>query len=57
LVDEPREVEIDEFWRREGRRSKMGAAMMAPDYTWWHGFYELKKRYTAIMGGAENQQH
>ncbi len=28
----------------EGRRARFGAAMMAPDYAWWHGFYELKKR-------------
>jgi hydroxylamine dehydrogenase len=54
-VDEQLEVEVDEFWRRDGRRTKMGAAMMAPDYTWWHGFYELKKHYTAIMAGAEKQ--
>jgi predicted heme/steroid binding protein len=51
-IDEPLEVEMDEFWRREGRRTKMGAAMMAPDYTWWHGFYELKKRYTHILSRA-----
>lgn len=49
LLDEPLEVELDEMWRREGRRVKMGAAMMAPDFTWWNGFYELKKRYTQIM--------
>lgn len=48
-VDEPLEVEVDEFWRREGRKAKMGAAMMAPDHTWWHGFYELKKRFTHIL--------
>jgi predicted heme/steroid binding protein len=53
LVDEPLEVEVDEFWRREGRRAKMGAAMMAPDYTWWHGFYELKKRYIDILSRAD----
>jgi len=48
LVDEGLEVELNEFWRREGRQAKMGTAMMAPDYTWWHGFYELKKHYTKI---------
>ncbi|MGA9821243.1 MAG: hypothetical protein WBQ36_06580 [Desulfobaccales bacterium] len=32
----------------------MGAAMMAPDYTWWHGFYELKKRFCAIMEEAQD---
>jgi hypothetical protein len=53
LVDEPLEVEVNEFWRREGRRTKMGAAMMAPDYTWWHGFYELKKRYSYILSRAD----
>jgi hypothetical protein len=26
---------------------------MAPDYAWWHGFYELKKRCMAIEGQAE----
>jgi predicted heme/steroid binding protein len=51
-VDESLELEIDEFWRREGRRTKMGAAMMAPDYTWWHGFYELKKRFVYILSRA-----
>lgn len=55
-MDEPLEVQVDEFRRREGRRTKMGAAMMTPDYTWWHGFYELKKRYTAIMAGTERQR-
>jgi hypothetical protein len=52
-VDEPLEVGMDEFWRREGRRAKMGAAMMAPDYTWWHGFYELKKRFVYILPRAD----
>ena len=27
----------------------MGTAMMAPDYSWWHGFYECKKRYNNFM--------
>ena len=27
----------------------MGAAMMAPDYAWWHGFYELKKRLAKMQ--------
>ena len=33
-----------ELWHHEGRRARMGTAMMAPDYSWWHGFYECKKR-------------
>jgi hypothetical protein len=27
--------------------------MMAPDYAWWHGFYELKKRFMGIEEQAE----
>ncbi|MGD2271621.1 MAG: multiheme c-type cytochrome [Desulfobacterales bacterium] len=54
LLDEPLEIELDEMWRREGRRVKMGAAMMAPDFTWWHGFYELKKRCTEILSNVQN---
>jgi len=26
--------------------------MMAPDYAWWHGFYELKKRLLSIKRQA-----
>ena len=32
----------------------MGAAMMAPDYSWWHGFYECKKRYSNFMEEARH---
>jgi len=27
--------------------------MMAPDYAWWHGFYECKKRYAGFMQEAK----
>jgi hydroxylamine dehydrogenase len=30
-----------ELWHHEGRRARMGAAMMAPDYAWWHGIYDV----------------
>lgn len=49
FFDEKLEVEYYELWHHEGRRARMGAAMMAPDYSWWHGFYECKKRYNAFM--------
>ncbi|MBF0225417.1 MAG: hydroxylamine oxidoreductase [Desulfobacterales bacterium] len=52
MFDERLEVEYYELWHHEGRRSRMGAAMMAPDYTWWHGFYECKKRYNNFMEEA-----
>ncbi len=53
FFDEALEVEYYELWHHEGRRARMGAAMMAPDYSWWHGFYECKKRYNAFMEEAE----
>jgi len=34
-----------ELWHHEGRRARHGAAMMGPDYTWWHGFYEVVKHF------------
>jgi hypothetical protein len=52
-LDEQLEVEMYELWHHEGRRARFGAAMMAPDYAWWHGFYELKKRCMVIEERAE----
>ena len=54
FFDEHLEVEYYELWHHEGRRARFGAAMMAPDYTWWHGFYECKKRYNGFMEGAKD---
>jgi len=52
--DERLEVEFYELWHHEGRRARFGAAMMAPDYAWWHGFYECKKRYVNFMEEAND---
>jgi len=52
-LDEKLEIDMYELWHHEGRRARFGAAMMAPDYTWWHGFYELKKRVMEIEAQAE----
>ena len=49
FFDEHLEFEFYELWHHEGRRARFGAAMMAPDYTWWHGFYECKKRFVTFM--------
>ena len=35
-----------ELWHHEGRRARHGASMMAPDYTHWHGTYELARNWT-----------
>lgn len=34
-----------ELWHHEGRRARHGASMMAPDYTHWHGMYEVSKQF------------
>jgi hypothetical protein len=34
-----------ELWHHEGRRARMGASMMGPDYTHWHGTYEVAKHF------------
>jgi len=34
-----------EIWHHEGRRARHGAAMMAPDYTHWHGLYEVAQHF------------
>lgn len=52
FFDERLEVEYYELWHHEGRRARMGTAMLAPDYAWWHGFYECKKRYSNYMEEA-----
>lgn len=39
-----------ELWHHEGRRARHGASMMGPDYTHWHGTYEVaKKFYTELV--------
>jgi hypothetical protein len=43
-----------ELWHHQGRRARMGTAMMGPDYTQWHGFYEVAKSfYTEFVPEAE----
>ena len=34
-----------EIWHHEGRRARHGAAMMGPDYTWWHGIYDVAHNF------------
>jgi hydroxylamine dehydrogenase len=41
-----------ELWHHEGRRARHGAAMMGPDYTHWHGTYDVAKTfYTHYVPG------
>ncbi|MCF6148567.1 MAG: hypothetical protein E3K37_07905 [Candidatus Kuenenia sp.] len=34
-----------ELWHHEGRRARHGASMMGPDYSHWHGMYEVAKHF------------
>ena len=52
--DENLEWTYYELWHHQGRRARMGTAMMGPDYTQWHGFYEVAKSfYTEFVPAAE----
>jgi len=52
--DEKIEWTYYELWHHEGRRARMGTAMMGPDYTQWHGFFEVAKTfYTEFIPEAE----
>jgi hydroxylamine dehydrogenase len=34
-----------ELWHHEGRRARHGAAMQGPDYTHWHGMYDVAHNF------------
>ncbi|MFC1574034.1 multiheme c-type cytochrome, partial [Candidatus Latescibacterota bacterium] len=53
VFDEEIEWVYYELWHHEGRRARMGSAMMGPDYSWWHGFYDLKKSYQHFVKLAD----
>ena len=43
-----------EIWHHEGRRARHGVSMMGPDYTHWHGTYEVaKKFYSEFIPGLQ----
>jgi len=44
-----------ELWHHEGRRARHGASMSGPDYTWWHGIYDVAKNfYTEFLPEVKN---
>ncbi len=49
ITKTPFDEEIDwtwfYLWHHEGRRARHGASMMAPDYTHWHGMFEVAERF------------
>ncbi len=47
-----------ELWHHEGRRARHGASMMGPDYTHWHGTYEIARNfYTEFVPELEELIH
>ena len=43
--DEEVEWTFYRLWHHEGRRARMGVSMQGPDYTQWHGFFEVAERF------------
>jgi hypothetical protein len=55
--DEEIEFTWFEYWHHEGRRARMGAAMMGPDYAQWHGFYELAKHRLKLLNEIKKMKN
>ena len=52
--DEKIEWTYYDLWHHAGRRARLGTAMMGPDYTQWHGFFDVAKIfYTELIPEAE----
>jgi hydroxylamine dehydrogenase len=48
LFDEPIDFTYFEFWHHWGRTAKFGAWMQGPDYTQWHGAYEMLSDFAEL---------
>lgn len=61
LTDAPFDQPIDfayfELWHHYGRTSKFGTWMQGPDYTQWHGAYEILARLADIRKDIEDAAH
>jgi len=56
--DEDLEWSFYRLWHHEGRRGRMGVSMQGPDYTQWHGFFEVAERfYFDFLPKAEEAAH
>jgi hydroxylamine dehydrogenase len=49
--EEPEETAYN-AWHHQGRRFRMGAMMMSPDYTQWHGIWELQHDLISVANYA-----
>ena len=56
--DEELEWSFYRLWHHEGRRARMGVSMQGPDYTQWHGFFEVAHRfYFELLPKAKELAH
>lgn len=55
LFDEPIDFESFELWHHWGRTAKFGAWMQGPDYTQWHGAYEVVKSLREVKAMADEK--
>lgn len=53
--DEPIEYTYFEVWHHWGRTAKFGAWMQGPDYTQWHGAYEIIKGLAELREQADQK--
>ena len=56
--DEEIEWTFYRLWHHEGRRARMGAAMLGPDFVQWHGFFEVAENfYMRFLPQAREAAH
>lgn len=56
--DEELEWTFYRLWHHEGRRARMGVSMQGPDYTQWHGFFEVAENfYMKFIPEAKEAAH
>jgi hypothetical protein len=56
--DEELEWTFYRLWHHEGRRARMGVSMQGPDYTQWHGFFEVAENfYFRFLPQAQEAGH
>jgi hypothetical protein len=53
--DEPIDFEYFELWHHWGRTAKFGGWMQGPDYTQWHGAYEVLRSLADLREMAEEK--
>ena len=51
--DQPIEFENFELWHHWGRTAKFGMWMQGPDYSQWHGAYEMEKALVNLKEMAD----